>query len=90
MWRYTQHAEAKRVSGGRLAAVGSTSTGDTAAAPMARLEVRAGVREDMRFPAGRSAQPHLGERMIPNESRVGETGMLGSMSGEMKRGQCGD
>ena len=88
--------EVKRVPGGRAAAVGSTGAGDTAVASVAGAEARGGVREDVRFPGGRSqsgrerrtgrtAQLRVCERMISNESPVREIRMLGSMSGERKR-----
>ena len=90
------HAEVKRVPGGRAAAVGSTGAGDIAAASVAGAEARGGVREDVRFPGGRSqsgrerrtgrtARLRVCERMISNESPVREIRTLGSMSGERKR-----
>ena len=86
--------------GRRVAAVGGTGAGGTAAASVAGSEARGGVREDVRFPGGRpqsgrerrtgrAARPRVCERMISNESRVREIRTLGSMSGERKRSRSG-
>ena len=93
-------AEVKRVPGRRSAAVGSTGVGDTPVASVAGAEVRGGVRDDVRFPGGRSqsgrerrtgrtTQRRVCERMISNESPVREIRTLGSMSGEGKRSRSG-
>ena len=86
--------------GRRWASVGSTGAGDTEAASVAGSEARGGVREDVRFPGGRTqsgrerrtgrtGRLRVGERMISNESPVREIRTLGSMSGERKRGRSG-
>ena len=81
--------------------MGGPGAGDTAAASVAGAEAGGGDREDARFPGGRPqsgrerrtgrmARLRVCERMISNESPVREIRMLGSMSGERKRGQGGD
>ena len=98
--RMASHAEVKRGSGRRRAAVGGTGAGGTAAASVAGSEARGGVREDVRFPggwpqsgrerrSGRTARLRVCERMISNESPVREIRTLGSMSGERKRSRSG-